>query len=168
MTHRGAFRVCRLQFGVNVALGIFQNLTDSLLEGIPKVTAFFDNVLMAAHIEEELTAHLHSVFQCFHLADLKVKWEKCLLGVDHVDFLGFTIDVEGIHPVQDKIKAICDALVPTSMVELQAFLGLLNFYHTFVPHKAEVTEPFHWLLDKKAPWFEAIDQWVPSGTSKTC
>lgn len=33
VTHRGAFRVKRLQFGVSVALGIFQNLMDSLLKG---------------------------------------------------------------------------------------------------------------------------------------
>nr|XP_037288668.1 uncharacterized protein K02A2.6-like [Rhipicephalus microplus] len=34
--------------------------------------------------------------------------------------------------------------------ELQAFLGLVNFYHAFLPHKATVAEPLHRLLDKKA------------------
>ncbi|XP_060110918.1 uncharacterized protein K02A2.6-like, partial [Heteronotia binoei] len=35
---------------------------------------------------------------------------------------------------------------------LQSFLGLLNFYHSFLPHKAAVAEPLHRLLDKQAPW----------------
>ncbi|XP_060113007.1 uncharacterized protein K02A2.6-like, partial [Heteronotia binoei] len=34
----------------------------------------------------------------------------------------------------------------------QAFLGLLNFYHAFLPHKAAVAEPLHRLLDKNRPW----------------
>lgn len=37
VTHRGAFRVTQLQFRVSVAQGIFQNLMDFLLKGIPGV-----------------------------------------------------------------------------------------------------------------------------------
>ncbi|XP_060092539.1 uncharacterized protein K02A2.6-like, partial [Heteronotia binoei] len=36
--------------------------------------------------------------------------------------------------------------------KLQSFLGVLNFYHSFLPHKAALAEPLHRLLDKKAPW----------------
>lgn len=38
-THRGAFRVKRLRFGVNVALGIFQSFMDDLLKGITGVVS---------------------------------------------------------------------------------------------------------------------------------
>lgn len=37
-------------------------------------------------------------------------------------------------------------------MELQAFLVLLNLYHTFLPHMAVVAKPLHRLLVKKAPW----------------
>ncbi|XP_060119763.1 uncharacterized protein K02A2.6-like [Heteronotia binoei] len=53
VTHRGAFRVKRLQFGVSVAPGIFQSIMDSLLKGIPGVQPFFDDVLIAAPNEGE-------------------------------------------------------------------------------------------------------------------
>lgn len=72
-----------------------------------------------------------------------MKWEKCLLGVDCEDFLGFTVDVEGIHLLQDKVKAIRGTPVPTSKAEQQAFFGLLNFYHVFLPHKVAIAEPLH-------------------------
>lgn len=36
--------------------------------------------------------------------------------------------------------------------ELQAFLDLLNFYHSFLKDKATITEPLHCLLDKDATW----------------
>ncbi|XP_060126817.1 uncharacterized protein K02A2.6-like [Zootoca vivipara] len=152
VTHRGAFRVKRLQFGVSVAPGIFQNLMDSLLKGIPGVTPFFDDVLIAGPTPEEFEDRLRSVLHRFQTAGLKVKREKCLLGVPQVDFLGFKVDAEGVHPTGDKVRAICEAPAPKSKSELQSFLGLLNFYHAFLPHKAAVAEPLHRLLDKRAPW----------------
>ncbi|XP_060115356.1 uncharacterized protein K02A2.6-like, partial [Heteronotia binoei] len=58
VTHRGAFRVKRLQFGVSVAPGIFQSIMDSLLKGIPGVQPFFDDVLIAAPTEGEFSRRL--------------------------------------------------------------------------------------------------------------
>lgn len=87
----------------------------------------------------------------FNSAGLIIK-KKCFLGVDKVDFLGFTVDADGIHPAGDKNRAITKAPAPKSKVELQEFLGLLNFYHAFLPHKAVVAKPLHRLLGTKAPW----------------
>ncbi|XP_032997803.1 uncharacterized protein K02A2.6-like [Lacerta agilis] len=136
VTHKGAFRVKRLQFGISVAPGVFQSLMDHLLKGIPGVTPFFNDVLIAAPSREDFAASLRTVLQRFQAAGLKVKQKKCLLGVNSVDFLGFRVDADGLHPTEDKVRAICDAPAPKNKAELQAFLGLLNFYHAFLPHKA--------------------------------
>ncbi|XP_060094815.1 LOW QUALITY PROTEIN: uncharacterized protein K02A2.6-like, partial [Heteronotia binoei] len=136
VTHRGAFRVRRLQFGVSVALGIFQSIMDALLKGIPGVQPFFDDVLVAAPDPEEFGNRLREVLRWFQAAGLKVKREKCLLGVPWVEFLGFAVDAAGIHPMEEKTQAIVQAPDPTCKAELQSFLGVLNFYHSFLPHKA--------------------------------
>ncbi|XP_039204570.1 uncharacterized protein K02A2.6-like, partial [Crotalus tigris] len=61
VTHRGAFKVKRLQFGVNVAPGIFQSVMENTLRGIPGVCPYFDDVLIAGdstHIlAERLSDH---------------------------------------------------------------------------------------------------------------
>ncbi|XP_060091347.1 uncharacterized protein K02A2.6-like, partial [Heteronotia binoei] len=95
VTHRGAFRVRRLQFGVSVAPGIFQSIMDALLKGIPGVQPFFDDVLVAAPDPEEFGNRLREVLRRFQAAGLKVKREKCLLGVPRVEFLGFAVDAAG-------------------------------------------------------------------------
>lgn len=77
---------------------------------------------------------------------------KVSIGVSHIDFLGFVVDADGIHPARDKIYAICNALAPKNKAKLQAFLGLLNFYHAFLLHKAATAEPLHRRLDKWAQW----------------
>uniref|UniRef100_A0A670HPH4 Gypsy retrotransposon integrase-like protein 1 n=1 Tax=Podarcis muralis TaxID=64176 RepID=A0A670HPH4_PODMU len=152
VTHRGAFRCRRLQFGVSVAPGIFQSLMERLLQGLPGVVPYFDDVLVSADSHQQLFERLRAVLTRFQEARLKVKREKCQIAVPQVEFLGYLIDASGLHPTTSKIRAIQQAPIPKNKTELQAFLGLLNFYNMFLPHKATVAEPLHRLLSTKTPW----------------
>ncbi|XP_039212987.1 uncharacterized protein K02A2.6-like, partial [Crotalus tigris] len=58
VTHRGAFKVKRLQFGVNVAPGIFQSIMENTLRGIPGVCPYFDDVLIAGDSTQNLAERL--------------------------------------------------------------------------------------------------------------
>ncbi|XP_029141825.1 uncharacterized protein K02A2.6-like, partial [Protobothrops mucrosquamatus] len=58
VTHRGAFKVKRLQFGVNVAPGIFQSVMENTLRGIPGVCPYFDDVLIAGDSPQMLAERL--------------------------------------------------------------------------------------------------------------
>ncbi|XP_015279713.1 PREDICTED: uncharacterized protein K02A2.6-like, partial [Gekko japonicus] len=158
VTHRGAFKVNRLQFGVNVAPGIFQGLMEGLLRGVPGTVPYFDDVLIAGRSDEELMHRVREVLKRFSKAGLKVKQSKCLIGVDSVEFLGFRVDQNGVHPTDEKVRAIKNAPCPVNKKELQAFLGLLNFYHAFLPHKASVAAPLHALLHKDAKWRWGAEQ----------
>ncbi|XP_058036746.1 uncharacterized protein K02A2.6-like [Ahaetulla prasina] len=128
VTHRGAFKCTRLQFGISVAPGLFQNLMERLLQGLPGVVPYFDDVLVSADNLEELGVRLRKVLGIFRSAGLKVKLNKCQIGVGSVEFLGYRIDREGIHPTESKVRAIRKAPAPQNKAELQAFLGLVNFY----------------------------------------
>ncbi|XP_060539010.1 uncharacterized protein K02A2.6-like [Pantherophis guttatus] len=160
VTHRGAFKCHRLQFGISVAPGIFQSLMERLLQGLPGVVPYFDDIIISASSQSELKVKLRTVLCRFQTAGLKLKKAKCRLGVPQVEFLGYLIDASGIHPTPSKIAAIKRAPTPGNKTDLQAFLGLLNFYSTFLPHKATVAEPLHRLLDKKSPW-----RWGPREAS---
>ncbi|XP_032080207.1 uncharacterized protein K02A2.6-like [Thamnophis elegans] len=152
ITHWGAFRCHRLQFGVSIAPGLFQSLMERLLQGLRGVVPYFDDVLVSATSMDELMARLRLVLQRFQQVGLKVKRDKCQVAISQIEFLGFLINGSGIHPTAAKTKAIVEAPAPTNRAELQAFLGLLNFYAVFLPHKATVAEPLHRLLDSGAPW----------------
>lgn len=56
-THRGAFRVKRLRFGVSVAPGIFQSYMDDVLMESTWVVPYSNDVLIAASTKEELAGH---------------------------------------------------------------------------------------------------------------
>jgi hypothetical protein len=52
--------------------------------------------------------------------------------MDKVHYLGYIIDQHGVHVDPTKIQVIRDWPAPTTLTELQSFLGLANFYHRFV------------------------------------
>ena len=41
---------------------------------------------------------------------------------------------------------------PTNVTELKSFLGLLNYYHKFLPDLATLLAPLHQLLRKDTKW----------------
>jgi hypothetical protein len=52
--------------------------------------------------------------------------------MDMVHYLGYIVDQHGVHVDPAKIQVIRDWPAPTTLIELQSFLGLVNFYHRFV------------------------------------
>ncbi|KFD60021.1 hypothetical protein M514_07753 [Trichuris suis] len=74
-------------------------------------------------------------------AGIRLKRAKCVFGLQSINFLGYRIDSNGIHPAEEKVAAIHKFPPPKNKQQLQAFLGLLNFYHNFLPNKAEIAEP---------------------------
>jgi hypothetical protein len=63
---------------------------------------------------------------------LYVNLEKFSFGMNKVQYLGYIVDEHGLHVDPAKIQVICDCLAPTTLIELQSFLGLTNFYRRFV------------------------------------
>uniref|UniRef100_A0A1X7UAL8 Reverse transcriptase/retrotransposon-derived protein RNase H-like domain-containing protein n=1 Tax=Amphimedon queenslandica TaxID=400682 RepID=A0A1X7UAL8_AMPQE len=62
----------------------------------------------------------------------------------------------------DKVHAICNYPQPTTPKQLCQFLGLVNFYHRFIPSCAKILSPLHTLL----PSTETGDlQWTPDALS---
>ena len=91
------FRYTRLPFGISSAPGIFQCIMESLLQGIPGVIVYLDNILVSAPIEEEHLRRLEEVFARLKKSGLRARQSKCQFMVSEVSYLGHQIDAEGLH-----------------------------------------------------------------------
>ena len=60
-THKGLFRYTRMPYGVSSAPGIFQRFIESVLQGIPKLTVYIDDILITGSTEEEHLQNLSEV-----------------------------------------------------------------------------------------------------------
>lgn len=151
-TPKGLYKMKRLPFGVKACPGIFQRLMSSLLAGIPGVAVLLDDIVVTGRGINEHNMRLEKVLDRLQKAGLRLNKKKCKFAADSIKFLGFVIDECGIHPSEEKIRAIEETPAPRDVKELQAFLGLLNFYDRFLPHKASIAEPLYRLLDKNVRW----------------
>lgn len=89
---------------------------------------------------------------------------KCVLGVHQLQFLGHYVNQDGVSPLPDQVKVIQDFPQPTTLRKLQEFLGLVNFYHRFVPRCANILAPLNALLKTISANSRTL-QWNSAATS---
>ena len=75
-----------------------------------------------------------------------------------VIFCRYVINWNGVKPVADKVDAISNTPEPKGVSQLRAFLGMLNYYHRFLPDLSTVLEALHKLLRKEKKWRWAQDK----------
>jgi hypothetical protein len=64
---------------------------------------------------------------------LALNLEKCVFAIFELDFLGQRISAVGVAPLRDNVQVLLDFPKPTDCKALQRFLGMINFYHRFLP-----------------------------------
>ena len=78
-TQKGLFRYTRLPFGVSSAPGIFQRVMENVLQGIPNVIVYLDDILLSSPTESDHLQLLDQVLDRLEKAGLRVRKEKCQL-----------------------------------------------------------------------------------------
>ena len=84
--------------------------------------------------------------------------QKCSFLLKKIEYLGHIIDSQGLHPTEEKIRAIKNAPQPKNISELRAFLGILNYYSKFLPGISSKLAPLYSLLSKQSKLLWGIQQ----------
>ena len=151
-THRGLYRYKRLPFGVASAPAIFQKVMDTVLQGLPRVICYLDDILVTGSTEEEHLQNLEKVLQRLQQYNIRANKAKCAFMCDAVEYLGHRIDATGLHTTTSKVEAISQAPQPKNVQELQSFLGLLHYYGKFLPSLSTLLQPLNNLLRTGHKW----------------
>ena len=69
------------------------------------------------------------------------KCSKCKVFLLEAEFLGHRITADGVWMVPGKVEAISTWPTPTSLHDVQAFLGLCNYYCRFCKNFAKMVKP---------------------------
>ena len=144
----GLFEFLRMPFGLRNAAQTFQRFMNKVLQGLDFVFAYIDDLLIASSSVEEHLEHLRLVFQRLDEHGIVINVPKSLFGVRELDFLGHHVDATGIRPLEEKVQVIREFPLPNTQRKLRRFLGLVNFYHRFIPGGATILQPLHCLLKR--------------------
>ena len=128
-------------FGLKNAGQDFQRLMDEILGDLPRIFVYIDDILVASETLEQHLQDLELVFKTLAENGMVVQRPKCVLGKPSLEFLGYQVDASGISPLKDRVAAIEQTTPPTTIKELQRFLGMFGYYRRFIPNAA--THLFH-------------------------
>ena len=100
------------------------------------------------------------VFDRLAQSKYHIKQKKCELFSEKVEFFGHNVSAAGVGVVQAKVDAIKQWPQPICIKDVQAFLGLVNYYRRFVKGFAQIALTLTNLTHKSQDfvWTETCEQ----------
>jgi hypothetical protein len=147
-----------MSFGlINASAYLMYLMNKVFMEYLDKfVMVFIDDIFVYSISEEE---HLHLVLQKLRDHKLYAKLSKCEFWLKQVAFLGHIILKGGIYVHPSKVQDVLSWKAPTSVSDIQSFLGLTGYYWRFIKGFSKISKPMTELLekDKKFKWTPAYE-----------
>ena len=125
---------------------------NQVLQGLDFAIAYLDDIVIFSNNELEHLQHLETVFKRLQDAGLKLKESKCDFFRSQIHYLGHMLLAEGIQPLPEKLDSITNMPAPENQTEVKQFLGLVGYYHKFVPHFSDISRPLSKLTRKDTPF----------------
>lgn len=160
ITPFGLFEFPYMTFGLCNAAQTFQRFMNMVLSELDFTFCYLDDILIASIDEKTHQEHLRIVFKRLNEYGLCINVAKSVFGTPKIKFLGYEISTEGIKPLPSKVDAIQSVPEPTSATNLRKFLGMVNFYHRFIPNCAKLQQPLTSMLSGKGKNSKIPLQWT--------
>lgn len=134
----------------------------TILNGIlgKGVLVYMDDIIVYSSNLREHMCILESVLQRSIKHNIKLKIYKSEFLRKKVAYLGHILSEHGVKADQKKVKCMQEFPHPTSVVEIQRFLGMANYYRRYVDQYARMAKPLYSLCKKDIPfiWNPACEE----------
>ena len=149
-----------MAMGLSNAAQSFQRYIQHVLQDIPNIYIYLDDILLYNTNKEEHKRTLETVLSRLDDAGLTLALDKCVFGQEQIEFLGFHVNQAGLTPLKEKLEAINKIPPPETQKKLLAFLGAVSYYRHCLPPlnvknekltAAEVLQPLYTAATSKLP-----------------
>jgi hypothetical protein len=139
-----------MSFGLTNALTYFIYMMNKVfMEYLDKfIMVFINDILVYSRSEEEHEGHLRFVLHKLRDQKLYAKFIKCEFRLKQVAFLGHVILKGDISVDPSKVQDVLSWKAPTSVSDIQSFLGLTGYYQRFINGFSNIRKPMTELLEK--------------------
>ena len=149
-------------FGLSNAPGTFQKVMNRLFsKQLHKyVVIYLDDILVFSKTPEEHVQHLREVLSILRDNRLYAKLSKCDFNMPQVLYLGHVVSRDGLQVDPKKVATVKDWPVPKDIHELRCFLGLTNYFRSFIQGYSTRVMPLTRLQSPKNPfvWDDACQK----------
>ncbi|XP_017892179.1 uncharacterized protein K02A2.6-like [Ceratina calcarata] len=123
-------------------------------------SSYLYDIIICGDTKESHDAALNKVLERARLNGVKFNMDKVQFRHRKVKYLGHQFSKEGMSLDDERVRAIRQLKRPNNKKEVQQVLGSFNYFRSFIPNLAEMSEPLRGLLkrDKEFSWAKAHDE----------
>ena len=153
-TTTGFYKFLMMPFGLTNAPATFQRLMNRVFKKEPGkfVCVYLDDILIFSSTFEEHIRHVGAALETLRAAKLYGRLHKCEFFKQQVEYLGFEVTTEGIQASPEKVAAVVQWPMLTTVKDVRSFLGLANYYCRFIRDFSKIARPLTDLTREKVPF----------------
>ena len=149
----------RMIMGHKTSGAQFSRCMTKILENLEFLIFFLDDLLCASNNIDTHLSRLEIVLNRLATANMKLSPSKSHFMKKEVNFVGITINSEGLRITDERVKVLMDLKAPPDRKSLQSLLGFFGFNRKWIPQYASLTHCMYRLLRKGVPfkWTQECD-----------
>jgi len=116
------------------------------------MVVYLDDILIFTRTEEEHAKAIRRVLQVLQEHKLFLRLEKCEFCKERIEYLGLVISENEVSMDLVKVAGVREWSTPENKMDIQAFLGFINFYRRFIWDFSAKARPLFDLTRSKQAW----------------
>ncbi|GFW05707.1 retrovirus-related Pol polyprotein from transposon 17.6 [Trichonephila clavipes] len=152
----GQFEFNKVPFGLSTSPGVFQRYVSSIFRDLTRkgiVISYLDDLVIPAKNEQEGLEKLKIIFEAAKKYGLEIKFKKCQFLKKKIEFLGHIVESGTIKPFPTKTLAVRKFPEPTTIKQVQSFLGLTGYFRKYIKDYSKIAKPLSDLKQEKKTSF---------------
>ena len=118
-------------------------------EHLNSCLVYIDDVIIFGRTFDDHLHRLYLVLTRIQDAHLTLNVPKCKFAMQRLEHLGHIISQDGIQPNPVKVAAVQGIQPPTTIKDLQRFLGLTGWFRRFIKDYASIAAPLYELTKRR-------------------
>ena len=140
------YEFTRLPMGLSLSPSEYSSFLHDVFYNSPAVLHFVDDLCLRSVDEESHLLHLEDCFARIQNAGITLNAEKCRLFQTSIKFIGYKFDKNGCTVLPSKIEEITKIPPPQSKKGVRSFIGMVNYFSSFITRFSSVAAPLTDLL----------------------
>ncbi|GFV97048.1 retrovirus-related Pol polyprotein from transposon 17.6 [Trichonephila clavipes] len=157
----GQFEFNKVPFGLSTSPGVFQRYVSSTFRDLTRkgiVISYLDDLVIPAKNEQEGLEKLKIIFEVAKKYGLEIKFKKCQFLKKKIEFLGHIVESGTIKPSPTKTLAVRKFPEPTTIKQVQSFLGLTGYFRKYIKDYSKIAKLLSDLTRKENIFVFGIQQ----------